>query len=82
MNTPSFLRELGIQDHNAGTWIGNQSFESAERITSSTPVDGSIIGSVSVTTADQYNQAVEAAHAAYLEWRNVPAPKRGEVVPW
>jgi aldehyde dehydrogenase (NAD+) len=80
MNTPSFLRELGIQDHNAGTWIGNQSFESAERITSSTPVDGSIIGSVSVTTADQYNQAVEAAHAAYLEWRNVPAPKRGEVV--
>ena len=80
MNTPSFLRELGIQNHNAGTWIGSQSFDSAERITSSTPVDGSVIGSVSVTTAEQYNQAVEAAHAAYLEWRNVPAPKRGEVV--
>jgi aldehyde dehydrogenase (NAD+) len=80
MNTPSFLRELGIQDHNHGTWIGAQSFDSTDRITSSTPVDGSLIGSVSVTTTEQYHQAVEAAHAAYLEWRNVPAPKRGEVV--
>ncbi|MFZ9154796.1 MAG: aldehyde dehydrogenase family protein [Schleiferiaceae bacterium] len=76
----SFLQELGIQAHNAGTWIGNQSFDSAERITSSTPVDGSVIGSVSVTTKDQYNQAVNAAHAAFLEWRTLPAPKRGEVV--
>ncbi len=76
----SFLQELGIQAHNAGTWIGNHSFDSAERITSSTPVDGSVIGSVSVTTKDQYNLAVDAAHAAFLEWRTVPAPKRGEVV--
>ncbi|MFZ9732435.1 MAG: aldehyde dehydrogenase family protein [Schleiferiaceae bacterium] len=81
MNTSlSFLQELGIQAHNAGTWIGNQSLDSAERITSSTPVDGSAIGSVSVTTREQYDQAVSAAHSAYLEWRNVPAPKRGEVV--
>lgn len=80
MNTPSFLRELGIQAHNSGTWIGSQAHDSETKITSTTPVDGSVIGSVSVTTPEQYDQAVRAAHAAYLEWRNVPAPKRGEVV--
>lgn len=80
MNNTNFLRELGIQDHNHGTWIGDQSFDSSGRISSYTPVDGALVASVSITTSNQYNQAVEAAHSAYLEWRTVPAPKRGEVV--
>lgn len=76
----SFLQELGIQAHNAGTWIGATSFDDSKRITSSSPVDGGVIASVSITTPEQYDRAVAAAHEAFLEWRTVPAPKRGEVV--
>lgn len=76
----SFLQELGIQAHNAGTWIGATSFDHSERITSSSPVDGGVIASVSISTPEQYDRAVAAAHVAFLEWRTVPAPKRGEVV--
>jgi aldehyde dehydrogenase (NAD+) len=78
--TPSFLHDLGIQHNNAGTWIGGQSIDSAAYLTSSSPVDGNVIGRVSVTTVEQYHKAIDSAHAAYLDWRTVPAPKRGEVV--
>jgi aldehyde dehydrogenase (NAD+) len=33
-----------------------------------------------MATPDQYNQVIEKAQAAFVEWRKVPAPKRGEVV--
>ncbi len=78
--TPSFLHDLGIQHDNAGTWIGGQSIDGAAYLTSFSPVDGNVIGRVSVTTVEQYHKAIDSAHAAYLDWRTVPAPKRGEVV--
>ena len=31
-------------------------------------------------TAAEYERCVEAAHEAFLRWRDVPAPKRGEIV--
>ncbi|WP_156941750.1 aldehyde dehydrogenase family protein [Aminobacter sp. J41] len=43
-----------------------------------TPVTGEEIARLK-TTADPA-KAIEAAHAAFLEWRMVPAPKRGELV--
>ncbi len=44
-----------------------------------TPISGEVIGRVHPAAA-QVNGAVEAAHAAFLAWRDVPAPKRGELV--
>jgi aldehyde dehydrogenase (NAD+) len=44
------------------------------------PITGDIIGCVHPTEPSGVDAAVEAAHAAFLEWRNVPAPKRGELV--
>ncbi|GAB3342189.1 aldehyde dehydrogenase family protein [Larkinella ripae] len=32
------------------------------------------------TTPEDYDQVVETAQSAFLIWRNVPAPKRGEIV--
>ncbi len=45
-----------------------------------TPVSGQVIGRVHPASPSDVNGTVEAAHAAFLEWRNVPAPKRGELV--
>ncbi|MFY9643105.1 MAG: aldehyde dehydrogenase family protein [Rhodomicrobium sp.] len=45
-----------------------------------TPVTGAAIGRVHSAGPSEVNGIVEAAHAAFLEWRDVPAPKRGELV--
>ena len=76
----AFLEELGLRDRNAGTWIGGQAHSSDELITSRSPVDGEVIGQVSVTTREQYETVIEAAQAAFKEWRHTPAPIRGELV--
>lgn len=44
------------------------------------PIDGATLGSYAPATTGLVNHAVEAAHGAYLKWRNVPAPLRGELV--
>ncbi|MCX8999640.1 aldehyde dehydrogenase family protein [Rhizobiaceae bacterium BDR2-2] len=44
------------------------------------PVSGEKIGSVQEVGPDEAATAIEATHKAFLEWRLVPAPRRGELV--
>ncbi len=44
------------------------------------PIDGSTLGSVVQAGAAEVDAAVAAAHEAFLAWRSVPAPRRGELV--
>jgi len=44
------------------------------------PVDGSLLGRVRSASPVDYELAVSAARAAFPAWRDLPAPKRGEVV--
>lgn len=81
MNIQEVLSLLHIQATNEGastgtTWIagGGQTFESFS------PVDGELIASVSGTNQDAYATVVSKAETAFPEWRQWPAPKRGEVV--
>src|SRR5439155_1672922 len=39
-----------------------------------------ILGEVTVSTADDVRRAVDAAAAAFREWRATPAPQRGDIV--
>lgn len=75
-----FLEELGVKARNSGTCTGKWSSDSQHYITSYTPVDGSPIAQVSVTTAEEYHAVVQRAQEAFLQWRLMPAPKRGEIV--
>jgi aldehyde dehydrogenase (NAD+) len=45
---------------------------------SRSPIDGAVIGSVA--ECDDVDAVCAAAQAAYLQWRTVPAPRRGELV--
>ncbi len=45
-----------------------------------TPVTGEAIAALRQVTAADAGKAIEAAHAAFLQWRLVPAPRRGELV--
>jgi aldehyde dehydrogenase (NAD+) len=77
-----FLKRLGINEFNAGTCTGNTELktESAGIIESFSPIDGSKIGSVYVTTRDEYENVVKTASEAFLTWRMMPAPQRGEII--
>ena len=44
------------------------------------PVTGEIIARVVETSADEAREAIGQADAAFKAWRNVPAPRRGELI--
>ncbi len=44
------------------------------------PIDGALLGSVPVAGPNDVADAVDRAQAAFLAWRLVPAPRRGELV--
>ena len=47
---------------------------------SRSPIDGSVIGSVPEAAPQDMTAACERARAAFLAWRTVPPPRRGELV--
>jgi acyl-CoA reductase-like NAD-dependent aldehyde dehydrogenase len=66
-----------FQNYISGEWVdasGGETFESVN------PANGDTIGIFPRSTAADVDRAVEAAKAAYEEWRLVPAPKRGEIL--
>ncbi len=44
------------------------------------PIDGSVIGSVAEASTPDVHSTCAAAQRAFLAWRNIPAPRRGELV--
>jgi aldehyde dehydrogenase (NAD+) len=74
------LKSLGIQDINNGCSTGSQFFASGNIIESYSPVDGKLIARVQVANEADYEKVVKVASEAFLTWRNIPAPKRGEIV--
>lgn len=44
------------------------------------PIDGALLGNVTRCDAAAMNEAVDRADAASRQWRNVPPPRRGELV--
>ena len=76
-----FLRALGVDAHNTGSSTGSNRIESTgPSISSFSPVDGKLIGSVQTTDKTAYEAILKQAGAAFQEWRQWPAPRRGEVV--
>src|ERR1700723_3183658 len=45
-----------------------------------TPLTGEVIAQLPTITAADATKVITQAHAAFLEWRTVPAPKRGELI--
>lgn len=77
-----FLKKLGIKEKNYGASTGLNWIETTDQgeIEVTSPVDGKHIASVYMISEDDYDKVVETAHNAYLHWRSVPAPQRGEIV--
>ena len=74
------LNDLGLKNDNKGTSTGVDGFGNGKKISSYSPVDGSLIGNVYSTTESDYEKVILKSQDAFLEWRKKPAPIRGEVV--
>ncbi len=74
------LSKLGISAENKGVSSGGDYFASGDLLESYSPTDGKLIGKVITGNSSDYERAVATAKEAFLEFRRVPAPKRGELV--
>ncbi|WP_415910349.1 aldehyde dehydrogenase family protein [Oleiharenicola sp. Vm1] len=70
---------LSAKGANAGAFWGEWGGAGAV-LEKRSPIDGSLLGRVKQATPADYERAVAAAQKAFLAWRDLPAPKRGEIV--
>jgi aldehyde dehydrogenase (NAD+) len=75
------LKTLGIKLVNEGVSTGNRWIKSTgKEIKSYSPVDGNLIARVKTCDPGSFEKVISTAHQAFLKWREVPAPKRGDIV--
>src|SRR5258708_7700278 len=75
------LRALGIKTTNPGTSTGKKWLKSNGILISSySPADGKLIAKVQSSDERTFDQVVGQSKKAFMEWRLVPAPQRGDVV--
>ncbi len=80
-NMKEVLSTLGIEKITQGASTGMKWLDSdGAQIVSISPVDASEVGRISAATKANYHQIIEQAQKGFAEWRNWPAPRRGEVV--
>jgi aldehyde dehydrogenase (NAD+) len=75
------LKRLGLDEINSGAgfgdWIANPA---GHEIVSVNPADGNPLARIRTAGLADYNRIVERAQTAFLKWRLIPAPARGEIV--
>src|SRR3990167_2074011 len=77
------LSTLGIGSHNSGASVGTHWWSQNKKLNeihSYNPANGEIIASIYRSSKNDYEHIIKEAERAFLAWRQVPAPKRGEVI--
>ena len=65
----AILESLGVRPPSGGPVLVSRS-----------PITGEAIGEAAITTPDEAAAKIAEAHRAFLAWRQVPAPRRGELI--
>ena len=79
----SLLEKLNISDTNPGACTGPNEWitdPKGKELVSYNPATGEAIAKVIQATPETYERVASTAHNNFLMWREVPAPKRGELV--
>jgi len=75
------LNRLGIKEINTGVTTGTTWLDVEGDITTSySPIDGQEIAKVKNATLENYEVLIQKAQEAFIVWREIPAPQRGEIV--
>ncbi len=77
------LEELGIKPVNSGACWGTDGWmptEGRQLITSYNPATGEALAQVAQANEQDYEAVASKANEAFIKWRTIPAPIRGEMV--
>ena len=77
------LKALKLKSRHSGTFVSGAGWvapRGGASLTSVNPSNGSILGEVLTCGTTEYERVIRASVALQQEWKNVPAPKRGELV--
>ncbi len=83
MKAKAILDELSVEQTSAGAcwgadgWIAPQG---GKKLESRNPADGELLGEVVLADEAAYERVMEEAGKAFAEWRDTPAPVRGQLV--
>jgi len=78
----TFMKRLGLKDMNQGacTGLNWNSTQDQGTLDIVSPADGKKVASVYLASPADYDNIIDQAEKAFIQWRKVPAPQRGEVV--
>ena len=82
-NMRSLLKKLNIDEVNAGAcagpdlWIADSQ---AQKLASHNPTTGETIATIVLPSAETYEQVAQHAVSAFRTWREIPAPRRGQLI--
>tara|TARA_A100001011_G_scaffold400513_1_gene515775 strand:+ start:22350 stop:23882 length:1533 start_codon:yes stop_codon:yes gene_type:complete len=80
MEIKKILKNLGIQSDQKGCSAGGLWMGSGSKISSYSPVDNTLLGKLETASLEDYENIIQKAENAFLNFRKIPAPKRGELV--
>lgn len=73
------FQELEIEETSSGVYAGRWII-TKNTIKSFSPIDSSTLGYVGAGGEAEYREVIKTATKAFQEWREIPAPRRGEIV--
>ena len=79
----SLLERLNIQPVNPGACTGPDAWfmdPKGKELVSYNPATGEALARIIQATPETYEKVASTAQDAFLKWREVPAPKRGEII--
>jgi len=76
----AILKKLHVSKKQKGCSTGENWFGSGEVIKSFSPVDNSLIGEIQTGSIIDYEKIITEAQKAFLSFRKIPAPERGNLV--
>jgi len=82
-STKALLEKLNIEELNPGACTGPDAWikdPKGKQLISYNPTTGEPIAKVQQATPETYEKVASIAQQAFLRWREIPAPKRGQLV--
>lgn len=75
------FERLSLEETNSGTFYGKWTKPTGKtKIESYSPIDSTLLASVTPTSAADYDRVVSFSEKAYSEWVELPPPKRGSIM--
>ncbi len=71
---------MAVDDVLSRLYVAENLYKSSNGISSYSPIDGTLLGVVGEDTAAHMDAKIRRAHQAFLQWRAMPAPVRGELI--